>query len=134
MKDAKEQSKGREEPTKREPLDEYEEEQTDTPFGEGETVTFTREKRVGLRMVGLFFLCVLVIVAACIFVSGIIRYNRLEAEKEELMEQLRELESKNEQLEYELNSPIDYDYIVRRARELGMFFPDEDVYYNGNGD
>lgn len=91
------------------------------------------EKRIGFRMVILFFLCALVIAAACIFVSGIIRYNQLQAEKEELQEKLKELESKNEKLQYELDSPIDYDYIVRRARELGMHFPDEEVYYKGNG-
>ena len=84
-------------------------------------------------MVILFFLCALVIAAACIFVSGIIRYNQLQAEKEELQEKLKELESKNEKLQYELDSPIDYDYIVRRAHELGMHFPDEEVYYKGNG-
>ncbi|CDC63506.1 cell division protein FtsL [Clostridium sp. CAG:448] len=91
------------------------------------------EKRIGFRMVILFFLCALVIAAACIFVSGIIRYNQLQAEKEELQEKLKELESKNEKLQYELDSPIDYDYIVRRAHELGMHFPDEEVYYKGNG-
>ena len=91
------------------------------------------EKRIGFRMVILFFLCALVIAAACIFVSGIIRYNQLQAEKEELQEKLKELESKNEKLQYELDSPIDYDYIVRRAHELGMYFPDEEVYYKGNG-
>ena len=59
------------------------------------------EKRIGFRMVILFFLCALVIAAACIFVSGIIRYNQLQAEKEELQEKLKELESKNEKLNSE---------------------------------
>ena len=45
------------------------------------------------------------------------------------------LQKLKDELEYLIESPIDYDYIVRVAREkLVLHLPDEIVYYNDIND
>ncbi len=76
-------------------------------------------------------LAVLLIASMALFVTGLIRYSELEKEKEALEQKVEEYEKNIEELEYLLDSPVDYDYIVRMAREkLGLHLPDEIIYYN----
>jgi cell division protein FtsB len=83
--------------------------------------------RVILRLIPI----VLLVAAIAIFVTAIMRFNELEREREALEEKIEEYEYEIEELHYLIDSPVDYDYIVRVAREkLGLHLPDEIVYYN----
>ncbi|MBE6583404.1 MAG: septum formation initiator family protein [Ruminococcaceae bacterium] len=76
-------------------------------------------------------LAVLLVVSIVVFVTGLMKYSELQKEKEALELRLEEYENNIEELEYLLDSPVDYDYIVRMAREkLGLHLPDEIIYYN----
>ena len=83
--------------------------------------------RVILRLIPI----VLLVAAIAIFVTAIMRFNELEREREALEEKIEEYEYEIEELHYLIDSPVDYDYIVRVAREkLGLHLHDEIVYYN----
>ena len=46
-------------------------------------------------------------------------------------QEYEKLKEENRKLQYFLNKEVDEDYIIEYARDvLGMYFPDEDVYYN----
>ena len=76
-------------------------------------------------------LAALLISSIAIFATGLIKYSELQKEKEALELKLEEYENAIEELEYLLDSPVDYDYIVRIAREkLGLHLPDEIIYHN----
>ena len=76
-------------------------------------------------------LAALLISSIAIFATGLIKYSELQKEKEALEHKLEEYENSIEELEYLLESPVDYDYIVRMAREkLGLHLPDEIIYHN----
>ena len=76
-------------------------------------------------------LAALLISSIAIFATGLIKYSELQKEKEALELKLEEYENSIEELEYLLESPVDYDYIVRMAREkLGLHLPDEIIYHN----
>ena len=78
----------------------------------------------------------LLIFAVIIFISGFIRYSELQNDKRSLQEQIAEKEESIEESEYLLGVPItDKDYIIRIAKEkLGLFLPDEIVYYSDLND
>ena len=83
--------------------------------------------KVILRMIPIFLL----VAAIAIFITAIMRFNELEREREVLEEKIEKYEYEIEELHYLIDSPVDYDYIVRVAREkLGLHLPDEIVYYN----
>ena len=78
-------------------------------------------------------LAALLIASISIFVTGLMKFSELQKEKEALEQKVEEYEYKVEELEYLLDCPVDYDYIVRMAREkLGLHLPDEIIYYNDN--
>ena len=83
------------------------------------------------------FMLLILVVSAGVFLMKMIDYTELVRQKEVLQEQKEQYEHQIEELTYRLDSPIDYEDIVRLAREkLGLAFPDETVYYseqNGNG-
>ena len=59
------------------------------------------------------------------------RYSELQREKEALEDKVNEYEAEVEKLEYLIDSPVDYDYIVRIAKEkLNLYLPDEIIYNN----
>ena len=59
------------------------------------------------------------------------QYDALMREKDALEKERDELTLKVEELRYLIDCPVDYDYIVRVAREkLNLHLPDEIVYYN----
>lgn len=93
--------------------------------------TKTPAIRVILRLIPI----VLLICAVAIFVTGLLHYGELERERDALISRIDELEEEVEELEYLLDSPVDYEYIIRVAREkLGLHLPDEIVYYNDTND
>lgn len=59
------------------------------------------------------------------------RYNALMEEQKALEEELANYREMREELEELFNSEEDKDYIIRIAKEkLGLYFPDEEIYYN----
>jgi cell division protein FtsL len=69
-----------------------------------------------------------------VFVDKLIDYTELSREKEQLEQQKESYEQQIEELTYRLNSPVDYDDIIRIAREkLGLAFPEDSVYYSEQG-
>ncbi len=87
----------------------------------------TPKIKVTVRLV----LAALLIASTALFVTGLIRYSELMKERDALVQKVEEYEKNIEELEYLLDSPVDYDYIVRMAREkLGLHLPDEIIYYN----
>jgi cell division protein FtsB len=90
---------------------------------------------VGMTMRILMLL--ILVVSAGVFLIKLIDYTELMRQKEVLEQQKEQYIQEIEELNYRLDSPIDYEDIIRLAREkLGLAFPDETVYYseqNGNG-
>lgn len=78
---------------------------------------------------------ILLIVAILVFITGVMKYGELQERKGELEAQKEAYEYEIEELRYLVDSPIDYEYIVRVAREkLGLHLPDEIIYYNDTND
>ena len=74
---------------------------------------------------------VLVVVSIGIFANSVMRYNALMEEQRELEHKLASYEEMKEELQELLNSDYDYEYIVKIAKEqLGLYFPDEEIFYN----
>ena len=87
--------------------------------------------RVLLRLM----LSLLVIVSLIMFITGVMKYNEFQREKAVLESQKVTLKDEIDKLRYDLDCPMDYDYIVRVAREkLGLHLPDETIYYNDYND
>ena len=74
---------------------------------------------------------VLVVVSIGIFANSAMRYNALLEEQRELESQLENYREMKEELQELLDSGYDYEEIVRIAKEqLGLFFPDEEIFIN----
>lgn len=53
---------------------------------------------------------------------------------DDLTRQCEEQEIENQQLGARIEEGVDYDYVIRTAREkLGLIFPEEQVFYNASG-
>ena len=73
----------------------------------------------------------LLVASLVISISNVMRANQLRAQAEEMQAEYDKLKEENRKLQYFLNKEVDEDYIIEYARDvLGMYFPDEDVYYN----
>lgn len=78
---------------------------------------------------------VLLVTALGMFITGMMRYDELQRQKAVLEKDRDAIVAEIEELRYLIDCPIDYDYIVRVAREkLGLHLPDEIVYYNDYND
>ena len=87
--------------------------------------------RVILRLIPVLLL----VTSIGMFITGIMKFDELQRTKAELEERIEAVEYEIDELEYLIESPIDYDYIVRVAREkLNLHLPDEIVYYNDIND
>ncbi len=76
-------------------------------------------------------LALILVVSVGMFVTALMRYSELEREKKALEAKVEYYENEIERLNYLIESPVDYDYIVRMAREkLDLHLPDEIIYYN----
>jgi cell division protein FtsB len=93
------------------------------------------EKNLGKSMLMKAALATLLIAALVISISNVMRANQLRAQAEEMQAEYDKLKEENRKLQYFLNKEVDEDYIIEYARDvLGMYFPDEDVYYNDVND
>jgi cell division protein FtsB len=89
------------------------------------------EKSLGKSMLMKVALASLVVATLVIGIANVMRINQLNAQKEEMQAEYERLREENKKLQYFLNKEVDEDYIIEYARDvLGMYFPDEDVYYN----
>lgn len=91
----------------------------------------TRKKQFSLSLMVRIFLALLVVVSAVVFVSSAMRYNELQAKKEELKVTRDQLTGEKEELQELVNADQDEAYIVRMARKFwNLFFPDEEIFFN----
>ncbi len=75
-------------------------------------------------------LIAIVVISLCTFVSGVMIYNANQEKIKELEQQIDDKQEQVDELKFLLDSPIDFDYIVRIAREkLGLHFPDEIIFH-----
>ena len=82
--------------------------------------------------IALWVIVLLLLVSVTIAVLNLMRLNQIQNEAIRLALEKEELQYRVDELKYRLNSPIDDAYIERIAREkLGLYFPDEIVYFNG---
>jgi cell division protein FtsB len=87
--------------------------------------------KVLLRLV----LAALIITSLGMFVTGIMKYNEFQREKAVLEKERDAISDEIDELRFLIDSPMDYDYIVRVAREkLGLYLPDDTIYYNDYND
>ena len=76
-----------------------------------------------------------VLVSGAIVLSRMIAYARIQNTIEEKKAEIAKRREQIEELEYWLDAPVDYDYIIKVAREeIGLHFPDEDIYYTDDSD
>lgn len=74
------------------------------------------------------------IIAVGVFIYNMADLHEYAQRKSELDEQKETLEQQIERVEYELGGAIDYEDIIRIARErYQLAFPDETVIYSGQG-
>lgn len=72
----------------------------------------------------------IVIISLCTFISGVMIYNANREKIKELEQQIEDKQEQVDELKFLIDSPIDFDYIVRIAREkLGLHFPDEIIFH-----
>ncbi len=84
-----------------------------------------------IKVISRLLLAVLMITAVAAFVTGLMKYSELQREKDVLEQKVDEKEAEVEKLEYLIDCPVDYDYIVRVAKEkLNLYLPDEIIYHN----
>ena len=89
------------------------------------------DKSLGKSMLMKVALAAVLVAALVISIANVMRANQLRAQTEEMQAEYERLREENKKLQYFLNKEIDEDYIIEYARDvLGMYFPDEDVYYN----
>lgn len=74
---------------------------------------------------------VMVVVCLVTILRLQIQFNQLNEDRKLLKEQVKEYSADIEELQAELDAPLDDEYIIRVAREkLGYHLPDEIIYYN----
>ena len=73
----------------------------------------------------------MIVVSLVVFINGVMRYNELLQEQRELEQVRAGLVEEKEEYQELLNSEQDENYIIRMARKFwGLFFPDEEVFFN----
>ena len=88
-------------------------------------------KQFSLTLLIRVLLVTLVLVSVGIFLNSVMKYNAMMAEIEKMEKQQASYEELCEELQELLNSEQDPDYIIRIAKEkLGLYFPDEEIFYN----
>lgn len=71
-----------------------------------------------------------VVLALFSIVSSQMTINELNAQKEELAEEVIAVQDEVDEMQFDLERPIDDEYIIRFAREkLGLHFPGETIFH-----
>ncbi len=89
----------------------------------------------GMKILLRCALIAIVVISLCTFVSGVMIYNANQERINELKQQIADKQEQVDELKFLIDSPIDYEYIVRIAREkLGLHFPDETIFHKDTND
>ena len=89
----------------------------------------------GMKILLRCALIAIVVISLCTFVSGVMIYNANQERIKELKQQIADKQEQVDELKFLIDSPIDYEYIVRIAREkLGLHFPDETIFHKDTHD
>lgn len=89
----------------------------------------------GMKILLRCALIAIVVISLCTFVSGVMIYNANQERINELKQQIDDRKEQVDELKFLIDSPIDYEYIVRIAREkLGLHFPDETIFHKDTND
>ena len=76
-------------------------------------------------------MAVIIVVSVFTIVKLQVQFNELNAQRKQLIEQVRNYSDVLEQKEEQLEEPFDDEYVIRVARaKLGYHLPDEIIYYN----
>ena len=85
---------------------------------------------LGLRC----FLLLILVISVVVFASRMLTFHQLNEEKNDLQDQKDKYQAQIDRMEHYLDGSIDYEEIVRIARErYHLTFPDETVIYSGQG-
>ena len=88
-------------------------------------------KKKGMSLTMRCLLLVVLLTSVIVFASRMVTYYQLAKEQEELLRQKEEYQEQIERAEYYLSGSIDYDDIVRIAKEkFNLAFPDDTIYYS----
>lgn len=94
-----------------------------------------KKKQFSLSLLARVLLGMLVVVSIGMFANSVMRYNALLEEQKALEEDLANYRRAREELQELLDSDMDYEYIVKIAKEkLGLYFPDEEMFPNDRND
>ncbi len=94
-----------------------------------------KKKQFSLTLLMRVLLGVLIVVSIGVFANSVMRYNALLEEQKALEAELAEYRRAREELQELLDSDMDYEYIVKIAKEkLGLYFPDEEMFPNDRND
>ncbi len=87
-------------------------------------------RRTGLSLGLRCFLLLILVISVAVFASRMIDYHRLSEQKDQLEKEKQKYEQQIEKMEHYLNGSIDYEDIIRIAREkYNLAFPDDTVIY-----
>ena len=88
-------------------------------------------KKKGMSLTMRCLLLVVLLTSVIVFASRMVTYHQLAKEQEELLRQKEEYQEQIERAEYYLSGSIDYDDMVRIAKEkFNLAFPDDTIYYS----
>lgn len=90
-----------------------------------------QDTKLGMSMLGKVALAVVIVVSLIISISCVMRFNRLEEEKDRLAEQLEENNEKMAEIQYWINHTVDDEYIEKFAKEKGWDFATAKEYLVG---
>ena len=94
-----------------------------------------KKKQFSLSLMMRILLGVLVVVSIGVFAGSVMRYNAMMEQQRELEARLDKYEELKEELQELLDSDMDYEYIVKIAKEqLGLYFPEEEIFINDRND
>ena len=90
-----------------------------------------KKKQFTLTLLVRVLLAVLIVVSIGVFANSVMRYNKLLEEQREMEQTLEQYREMKEELQELLDSDMDRETIIKIAKEkLGLYFPDEELYYN----
>ena len=90
-----------------------------------------KKRQFSLSLLVKIFLAIMIVVSLVVFVNSVMRFNELMEQQKALEQTKHEMTEEKEQLEELLESEGDENFIVLMARRFwGLFFPDEEIYFN----
>ncbi len=101
------------------------------PIEQSQSPIQDSEKSLGKSMLTKVALASVLVASLVISIANLMVTNQLRDQTDEMQAEYDKLKEENRKLQYFLNKEVDEDYIIEYARDvLGMYFPDEEIYYN----